>query len=101
MKNEKSVRGRAAQAVSLSGPVCVCVCVELTGYLIQPEKTERQRARDRQRGREAVERGGEAAVEKSEVVRPFPVARETNASFKGKKKTANDKHRQLCSGRIT
>ncbi|CAG02390.1 unnamed protein product [Tetraodon nigroviridis] len=64
-------------------------------YLIQAEKTERQATE-----REAMKRGGEAAVEKSEVVRPFPVARETNASFK-EKNTANEKHRQLCWERIT
>lgn len=91
-KNEKSVRGRAAQPVTVRD--CVCCAQRL------PDPAWEDRESDRQTEREAVKRGGGAAVEKSEVVRPFPVARETNASFK-EKNTANDKHRQLCSDRIT
>ncbi|TWW75603.1 hypothetical protein D4764_13G0002650 [Takifugu flavidus] len=57
--------------------------LDLPGYLIQPEKP--QRAREAHTEWEAGKRGGEADVEKSEVVWPFPVTRETNASFKEKK----------------
>lgn len=75
MKKEKQERRKSYTILSLSA------CVVLTGYLICHSLCERQSDRERPAQSNAEGRGG-AAAEKSEVVPPFPVTRETNALSK-------------------
>lgn len=76
MKKEKKERRKSETTLSLY------VCVVLTGYLIHSlTKRRRQRERERETRSEQRRREG-AAGEKSEVVPPFPVTRETNALSK-------------------
>lgn len=63
------------------------MCVVLVGYLIYHSLWERQRETSSDQCRR--EGGGEAAAEKSEVVPPFPVTRETNALSKKHRPMAN------------
>lgn len=59
-----------------------------TGYLICPSLWKRHTQSERERERLTGGRGA-AAAEKSEVVPPFPVTRETNALSKGNRPMAN------------
>lgn len=73
-------KGEEGEEEELHNPVTVCVCrAHGLPDLPQPvEETERQR----ETGSEQRRGEGGAAAEKSEVVPPFPVTRETNALSK-------------------
>lgn len=81
MKKEKREKRKSCTAT-----VTVCVC-RARGLPDLPQpvgETERDQLRAMQKGG-----GGEAAAEKSEVVPPFPVTRETNALSKKHRPMAN------------
>ncbi len=102
MKKEKRERRKSHTALTLF------VCVVLTRYLIYHSLYKRQSDTEWDRLR-AMQKGRGAAAEKSEVVPPFPVTRETNALSKKigqwqtpaivfrQKVTWLPKHHSLCT----